>query len=230
VPLQASVQMKSNPVKFFLLLIPLLLFQGWLMVYHQESMIFAELPVELPADVVINDGGKNNVWTYTKWIPHSLERKFFQISQIRRGSIHTGGKTLIDEHVELKSITEFIMYLPRALQVGLLSPFPEFWSGEGSTSANTMGRKIVGVVTFAFYFILIGFLYALFVYRKSALFWTMLLFCLVGILLYSYTSANTGTIVRTRYGFYMLFVSFGCAHLVQLLQSYFKNRAKMKQV
>ena len=53
------------------------------MVYHQESMIFAELPVELPADVVINDGGKNNVWTYTKWIPHSLERKFFQISQIQ---------------------------------------------------------------------------------------------------------------------------------------------------
>ncbi len=232
--LKVKIRMKNNQKKFLFFLFILLIFQAWMTTVQKEPFLSSNIP-EVGWNGVTIDNGKvvsrteTILWEYSRWIPDSVERRFYTISSIRSGSIRTGGNTLIS-HVELTSVNKFILYLPRALQVGLFSPFPQFWSGEGSTPAMTMARKIVGAVTLFFYFCLIGLFSAIISYRNNTFLWMTLVFCIMGILLYSYTSANTGTIVRTRYGFYMLFVSFGFAHLVQLFQSYFKNRAKIKQV
>ena len=221
--------MKNNQKKFLFFLFILLMFQAWVTTIKTGQFIFGDFPKAGSDGLIIDNGNGNKVWEYSRWIHDNVERKFFTISTIRAGSIRTAGNTLIDKN-DLISVNEFILYLPRALQIGLFSPFPQFWSGEGSTPAMTMARKIVGVVTLVFYFCLIGLLFAIVNYRKNTLLWITLVFCIVGILLYSYVSANTGTIIRTRYGFYMLLVSFGLAHIIQQLQMYLKNRNNIKQV
>ena len=232
--LKVKIRMKNNQKKFLFFLFVLLVFQAWMTTIKTGQFMFGDFPEAGSGGLIIVNGNIVNsrtgtmVWEFSKWIPDSVERKFYIISSTRSGSIRTGGNTLIDKN-DMFSVNEFILYLPRAFQIGLLSPFPQFWSGEGSSPAMTMARKIVGVVTFFFYFCLIGLLSMIISDRKNALLWTTVVFCLLGTLLYSYVSANTGTIMRTRYGFYMLLVSFGFAHLVQLLQSYLKNRDKIKQ-
>ncbi|MBL1140643.1 MAG: hypothetical protein HND53_01270 [Proteobacteria bacterium] len=227
--------MKSNKNKFLFFLFMLLMFQAWMTTVQKEPFLMSDFP-KAGSDGLIIDNGKivnsrteTILWNYSSWIPDSVERKFFTISAIRAGSIRTAGNTLIDKN-NLISVNEFILYLPRALHVGLFSPFPQFWSGKGSSPAMTMARKIVGIVTLVFYFCLIGLLFAIVNYRNNKLLWTMVLFCLFGILLYSYTSVNTGTIIRTRYGFYMLLVSFGLAHIVQFFLMYKKNRDNLKNI
>lgn len=212
------------------------MFQTWVATIKTGQMIFGDFPKVGKGGVVfdkdnvklVNDRIGTTVWEYSRWVPDSVEKKFYIISQIRGGSIHSGGNTLIDKKY-LTSVNEFIFYLPRAFQIGLFSPFPQFWSGEGTTPAMTMARKIVGIATLFFYFCFFCLCGAIISHRKNTFFCMTLVFCIVGILLYSYVSVNTGTIMRTRYGFYMLFVSFGFAHLVQLLQSYLKNRDKKRE-
>ena len=51
--------------------------------------------------------------------------------------------------------------------------------------------------------------------------WMTLIF---GILLYSYTHPNIGTLLRYRYGFYTLLVAFGASNIVQTILSWLTHR------
>ncbi len=48
----------------------------------------------------------------------------------------------IDVEISLNSVSEIILYIPRATQIGLLAPFPDEWFGEGSRPVNTLQRRI----------------------------------------------------------------------------------------
>jgi hypothetical protein len=52
--------------------------------------------------------------------------------------------------------------------------------------------------------------------RKNMLLWVMIGICLIGIMTYSLTYPNIGTLMRYRYGFYMLLVGFGLASWYEL--------------
>lgn len=219
--------MKTNLVKLLLPLGVVLLFQAWMIKNH--SIWFAEFPEQLSEQLSFSDqaniialNAKNEiVWYFSKWIPDSVEKKFYQISIVRRNQNLIGGNTLIDKDVELNSVSAFVMYLPRALQFGLLSPWPRFWTGEGSTPAMTMARKIVGVTTVFFYICLVGLLACVYKFRHKPEFIAVIVICFFGILLYSYTHPNAGTLLRYRYGFYMLLVAFGAANIVEVLLTRF---------
>ncbi len=82
-------------------------------------------------------------WSVTDGLPPWIDHKLFTMHQRRVGAINAGGNTLIDRDILLLA-SEFLWYFPRALQVGLFSPFPEFWSGNGITPAMTIARKLMG--------------------------------------------------------------------------------------
>ena len=155
-------------------------------------------------------------WSVTDGLPPWIDHKLFLMHQRRLGAINAGGNTLIDRDNLLVSAPEFLWYFPRALQLGLFSPFPEFWSGKASTPAMTTARKLMGGVTIMFYVCLIGLAFGLYRYRNKPEVWLIFGFCLLGILLYVYSYPNVGTLMRYRYGFYMLLVSFGAATLISI--------------
>jgi len=209
--------MRSSGFLFALSALSLLLFQGWLAEFH--GVKYADLPV-VESDKVaraITDARTRKVdWVRTWGIPETVERKLYQLAELRRIIILCcGGKTLIDGAVEFNSVIDFPRYLPRALQVGLLSPMPGLWGGQGSSPAMTLARKIVGVVTCFFYVCLIGLFAGLFVFRRNLYLWIMTVYCLLGILVYTFTYPNVGTLMRYRYGFHMTLISFGAAVVLE---------------
>ena len=180
-------------------------------------------------DQVVMIKSNEVLWNFSDWSSYSIERKFYQLAIVRRGIINLGGTSLIDQDVQLKSISDFIVYTPRAFQLGFLGPLPRFWSGEASDTANTMARKIVGVFTIFYYICLVGLIKSIQMFRRKPAFLAIIVICIVAIMLYSYTHPNTGALLRYRYGFHMLLVSFGLAHIVQRLQTWLKSRDGRKK-
>ena len=202
--------MRRSGFLFVLSVLCLLSFQGRLMVSH--GVKYADLPV-------VNSSKEMRIevaWVRTWWIPEALEGKLYELSERRRLVIECcGGNTVVDSEVQLNSAKDFWMYLPRAIQVGLLSPMPGLWGGEGRTPAMTLARRIVGVMACLFYVCLAGLFTGLFLFRGSLSLWIILVFCLLGILIYTFTYPNVGTLMRYRYGFYMTLISFGAAVVLE---------------
>lgn len=173
-------------------------------------------------------GTETNAWGRTPWLPEFFEIKLYQISVVRLGVILTGGNTVVDADVVLNSADAFMSYLPRALQVGLLSPLPDLWQGTGSTPAMTLARRIMGVVTVIFYCCLLGTLTSLFSHRKDPVAWIMVTYCLLGIVVFTYSYPNIGTLLRFRYGFYMVFISFGAAAIMEKVRAYLGSYPKIR--
>lgn len=159
-------------------------------------------------------------WYNTAFVPDFVERKLYGLWNFRYGTRGSGGKTLIDPDVKLDSAEAFLFYFPRALQIAFLSPFPSHWVGEGSTGANTIGRKVVGAVTLFFYGCLVFFFWGAWENRKRLGFWLVVLYSTFGLLVFTYAYANVGILARMRYGFFMLIVSIGFVSALKVLSRY----------
>ena len=204
----------------------LILFQVWIVKSHTqfESMDLSSTPA---FNVSVSEGGNSvdvpwhrnqslygllAVWNKTSWLPSFVENRLYQIAYLRWSTIAHGGGSLIDSDRLFVSGVEVLAYIPRALQVGVLSPFPNLWYGQASTPALTIARKVAGSVTIVFYICLIGSVAGIAQMRARPEVWAMVGLCLMGILVYAITTSNIGTLIRFRYGFYMLLVGFGAAH------------------
>lgn len=214
----------------------LLVFQGWLMKQEVAGLnSFVSIKsVEKTLGIKKNneETPERNIkpgyidlrsWEYTEWVPYVIESKLFQIYIARNGALNTGGNTVVDTDIILNSALAFVAYFPRALQLGFLSPLPELWQGEGSTQTMTIARKAIGIVTFIFYFFLMGSVLGIYLFRKNLLTWLILMFCFIGIIVFIYTYPNIGTFLRFRYGFYMLLIAFGAANIAELSFAKFRK-------
>lgn len=109
----------------------------------------------------------------------------------------------IDPRQKPSSITESLTYLPRALLVGCFAPFPESWAKQVS-----IPQLAVAAETFVWYFGFPGILYLIYKYPSRRLF-AALVFSLLLITMYSYTTPNVGTLYRVRYGFWLVLLLCG---------------------
>lgn len=156
-------------------------------------------------------------WNSTNWIPKSIDSRLYTIASIRDGVIRSGGNTLIDAERKFHSLNDIIEYIPRALVVGTLSPFPNFLSGKGSSIATTIVKKFYWALTIISYIGLIGLLiYILNNYKNiKAIF--IIIYCISSILIYSLICPNIGTLIRFRYGFYCLLIGFGFSYIISVI-------------
>jgi hypothetical protein len=168
-------------------------------------------------------------WISVEWVPDSIERKLYTMFISRRGAINTGGYTVVDAEIPLNNALEFVRYFPRALQIGLLSPFPYLWWEEASTPVMNLARKVMGVTTFIFYFFYLGLFIGILSRWKNLVMWLTFSFCFLGILVFSYTYPNIGTLLRFRYGFYMLLIAFGAACIFEITERFLK-RGKLNMI
>jgi hypothetical protein len=110
---------------------------------------------------------------------------------------------IIDCDVKVKSAGDAILYLPRALQVTLLAPFPYHWISDGKSPGGSFMRVIVGGEMTLNYLIFLAASLAL-LFGKAKLTIRMavcLLFLITPALVIVYSNPNLGTIYRMRYFF-----------------------------
>lgn len=111
----------------------------------------------------------------------------------------------IDRDVELSGWRDLVSYAPRALIVGILTPFPNMWVSRGA-QVGLPGRLLAGAEMVGVYIIVfLALLCALFERRRWPV-WLVLATVAAGVTALGLVVVNISTIYRMRYGFVMLLI------------------------
>jgi hypothetical protein len=159
------------------------------------------------------------------FLPEAIDHIFFRMGVARYGwaSSYPEAGSMIDEDVIFKNAVQMILYAPRAIQIGLLAPFPEQWIAPGKSPGGTMLRRVTGLeMTLLYPMLLVGLPMAAWRWRSDIAFWMITTFCLVLIILYAYAVPNLGSLYRLRYGFLMTLAGIGFAALWMSIQDWLK--------
>jgi hypothetical protein len=213
-----------------------ILFIFWLLQFHTRY-VGAEL--SLPnTPVSVDTGVKESAskeeimamlsWQNSGWLPSSIERRLYGLHVVRYGVLISGGNSLVDADYQFNSLGALLAYMPRALQLGLLSPSPDFWSGVGSTPAMSLARKLIGPLTVVLYICLFGSLWGLYLMRRHTAAWILVAACLISIQFYALVYPNIGALMRFRYAPFMLLIAFGVATYAHLITCWHQKRPKQQ--
>lgn len=189
-----------------------------------DSRINAELPrgdrsfsVDgLPVNAITNAFVREH-WVRTDYLPAAIDRTFMRIVVTRLGYIgepYSSAGSMIDLNVRMLDAIEFMAYLPRALQIAFLAPFPSHWMAPGVTPGSNIMRKVAGLEMLLLYpMLLAGLPLAAWRWRRNYEFWLIAAFCGSILIAYTYATPNLGSLYRLRYGFLMTFAAIGFAAL-----------------
>jgi hypothetical protein len=148
-----------------------------------------------------------------------FETSLFQLIIVRQGFLETAAGSVVDRNVYLRSITDIVEYIPRALQIGLFAPFPSMWFTQGYTEGGTIMRMIAAFEMIAAYLLLGGLalLWPKLLPLQRRAFLMVLSICLVTIAIFGIAFPNIGALYRMRYAFYLPVVGLGAAGWVIFL-------------
>ena len=132
---------------------------------------------------------------------------------------NSGQGSNIDHDRLLTNYREAIEYLPRALQVGLLAPFPVDWFKAGTSPGSQIKRMVSGLEMATVYVLWIGIIWAFKQRRVRLTSIALLIFGVAGVLFYAYSSPNVGTIYRMRFPFTVMLICLGSAGWAYRLRS-----------
>ena len=167
-------------------------------------------------------------WIKSSVIPGAIDVRFSVISELRRNfyTNYSGAKTNIDANIRLNTVVDFLTYLPRAVQVGMLAPFPEHWMALGSSVESTWMRRVTAMEMIVSY---LSFLFVPYLLWRKYRVLNGFLFAQINfflILLYTYTVPNVGALYRMRYGFYMAIVALGIAGIFFVVEKFIPKKTK----
>ncbi len=161
--------------------------------------------------IKINAKGQVVYVTKEKKKEYWFDKVAWRLDAMRYGfrNINVNAGSNIDAYVRYKDIGDMLAYLPRAIQVSFLSPFPSLWVSSGNETGR-IGRILSGFETVILYIVLIGFLYALFKgIRILEPLLPVLIFSGVVIILLGFVVPNVGAIYRMRQGLLIPFFMVG---------------------
>ncbi len=150
-------------------------------------------------------------WRRSGWLPGFLENGLFSLAQIRTHfiTIYPDAKSNIDTNVTFNGAKDILMYMPRALEVALLAPFPNTWFSVGHTKAGSFMRWISGVEMIVVYVALLFLPFSIWKWRSRGAMWVALTFAFNVLLVYGLVFVNIGTLYRMRYCYIMILTSLG---------------------
>lgn len=153
-----------------------------------------------------------------------------QIGWIRGRFIraYSAGGSNIDREVEIQSFGDLAMYLPRAVQIGFLAPFPNMWFTRGVEVGRT-GRLIVGAEMLGIYLLLLLGGASLFFQRKRVLVWFLFIVAALGCIALAYVVVNIGALYRLRYPYFVPIILLA-AEGYYLLQTYRSTRSTSRNL
>ena len=159
-------------------------------------------------------------WAATPGVPLVIDQQFENLAAARDRVIRIDGHGLsaIDLDITFRSIADFIVYLPRAAQIGLLAPFPKDWLPHPDTRPHrNVERVLMGAEMMVVYALLPFLLLACWRYRQRLALWVIALPAISWIMLYALTVPVVGTLVRYRYGPLLLLLAVALAMLLKLV-------------
>ena len=168
-------------------------------------------------------------WQEAALIPSFIDRKFKQIYDQRNYFylFQSSANTTFDYDVDLNSTIKMLGYIPRALQVAYLAPFPSTFFEDRTKSFRAFKAKIMkNVVHIEMLFIyvsLLGLVFAIYLWRRKVEFWVMISFSLFFTVFPIYAYPNIGALVRYRYAGIMLITAICLCALVSVYLNY-KNK------
>ena len=139
------------------------------------------------------------------------------IANARHKFIRDGGITgsTVDGNVYFASATDIVRYVPRALEIGYLAPFPSMWLQTGD-HVGRVGRLLSGFEMMLTYMFEV--FACIFFWRNRKHFspWLLVLTTAIGALTLGLVVINIGTLYRMRYPFWILLVIMGAGSIARL--------------
>lgn len=162
------------------------------------------------------------IWKETEEIPTILDKTLRRASELRAHFVYFGRSVGAGSEIDGDQLPHTawaaLAYMPRALFVGLLAPFPDTW-GE----RVTLPRLIGAMETAVWYLACFGVIFSVARYRSRKLL-AGAVFCAVLITMLAYIHPNVGTLYRQRFGLWHFFMLVGCIGWVSLLLERFSRR------
>ena len=175
----------------------------------------------------IQNNTEQRKWHTTPFIPEPVDDTLYTLSVMRNRyrELKPDAKSNVDVNVKFTSAGDIITYIPRALQIGLFSPFPNQWFERGKLGSTTLMRRVSAFEMVIIYFALFFSCFALWLWRKIVAIYITYGFTIGMILTYALVVVNVGTLHRMRYGFIMTLVAFGLAAMAFFID----QRKKLKK-
>jgi 4-amino-4-deoxy-L-arabinose transferase-like glycosyltransferase len=138
------------------------------------------------------------------------------VIRFRFNNTYSGGSASdIDGNVFFDDWTQVLSYLPRALAIGFLAPFPNMWFTEGKFVGSS-GRLVAGLETLFIYLVYALAIVTIYYYSRSIKTWFLVSICLVGALSLGLVVVNIGALYRTRYVLWLLVIILGTKGFISL--------------
>ena len=167
-------------------------------------------------------------WSPSTYLPIRIDNEFKKLYHQRSYfySIQHSANSTIDFGTDLNSFEKQVKYVPRAIQVGLFSPFPSSWFAEHPSQLSKLMHIVTGMEMLFIYICLVGFTISLFIWKKKLEFWMFVCFSFYFTLVPIYAIPNIGSLVRYRYGAIMLLVALGISAYLRLYIYKNKNNTR----
>jgi hypothetical protein len=123
----------------------------------------------------------------------------------------------IDREVQFGGPVDIIKYLPRAIMVGFLAPFPDMWLSMGK-QVGSGGRVLAGFEMLVTYVLECFALIALVLTRRRLASWFLFSVMALGTVALGLVVNNIGALYRFRYPFWIIIVIFGAGGLTYWLR------------
>ncbi len=152
-------------------------------------------------------------WRPTPSLPRFVDNSLFTVASVREQARlgYSDAASAIDTGVMLDSAAAMIAYLPRAVMIVFLAPFPADWLGQGSLESTTLMRRVAAGEMLGIYLALAALPYAVWHWRRRVELWVVLVFCTGMMVVYSLAIPTVGVLYRVRYGFLMTLVAVAIA-------------------
>jgi hypothetical protein len=149
---------------------------------------------------------------------HRADAVALRAQQVRLGFVRSFGDSgsAIDMDVEFKNAADLVRYIPRAMEVGFLSPFPDLWFASGSQIGRA-GRLASGAEMLATYPVQLLALFGVWRSRRRPSTWLLFGATMIGVTTLGLVMINVGTLYRMRYAFFILLIILGMNGLARIL-------------
>jgi len=167
-------------------------------------------------------------WYPSTYLPTIIDNEFKKLYYQRSYfyTVQYSANSTFDIGIDLNSFEKLVKYLPRAIQIGLFSPFPSMWFAEHPSHLSKLMHFVTGIEILFIYICLVGFVISLYILKKKIEFWMFMCFSFYFILIPTYAIPNIGALVRYRYGAIMLLVAIGISAYLKLYFNKNTNNTK----